>query len=245
MPKRFFTTVSLVLIAGAALPSAADAGWTSAVKVNRCSRALDEAVFHGKMRRVPDSERMAMRFTLLQRTGMEGFLPLPAPKLGKWHRSRTDVRGFGYRQIVRNLAEGSVYAMRVDFRWYGEDGELVKRSRKRSATCPEPNTLPNLRVRITGVKETADEGSDRYFVKVMNYGAAPAENVAVSLTVDGATGGSATVPLLYAKGSRTVTIRAPECESFLQATADPDELIAEKNELDNVHHLACQDLTKR
>jgi hypothetical protein len=245
MPKRFVTTVCLVLIAGAALPSAANAGWTSTVKVNRCSRALDEAVFHGKMRGVKDSERMAMRFTLLQRTGTEGFLALPAPKLGKWHRSRTGVAGFGYKQIVRNLAEGSVYAMRVDFRWYGEDGEVVKRARKRSASCPDPDTLPNLRVRITGVKNTADEDSDRYFVKVMNFGAAPAENVAVGLTVDGATGGSATVPLLYAKGSRTVTIRAPECESYLKATADPDELIAEKNELDNTHQLACQDLKKR
>jgi hypothetical protein len=245
MPKRFVTTVSLVLLAGAMVVPAASAKWTTAVKVNRCSQALDEAVFHGKMRRVKDSERMAMRFTLLQRTGTEGFLPLPAPKLGKWHRSRAGVAAFGYRQIVRNLADGSVYAMRVDFRWYGEDGEVLKRSRKRSPSCPDPHTLPNLRVRITGVRDTAAEDTDRYFVKVMNFGAAPAENVAVGLTVDGATGGSATVPLLYAKGSRVVTIRAPECESHTEAVADADELIAERNELDNTHQLACQDLKKR
>ena len=253
MPTRFVITVSLVLLAGTALlPAAAGAGpryvaskWTTAVKVSRCSRVLDEAVFHGRMRRVKESRRMGMRFTLLERTGDEGFLPVPAPKLGKWHRSRSGVAAFGYRQIVRNLAKGSVYAMRVDFRWWDGEGDVVKRSRKRSATCPGPDALPNLRVRVTGVKKTAAEDSDRYFVKVMNLGSAPAANVPVALTVDGAPGGSATVPLLYAKSSRVVSIRAPECEGYTEAEADPDGLIAETNELDNTHRLACQDLKKR
>ena len=88
-------------------PRDAASKWTSIVKVARCSRALDEAVFHGKMRRVEDRERMAMRFTLLERTGAEGFLPVPAPKLGRWHRSRAGVRAFGYKQSVRNLAGGA------------------------------------------------------------------------------------------------------------------------------------------
>jgi hypothetical protein len=252
MPRRLLTTALALLVAAAALPAAASAGprkvagkWTSAVKVTRCSRVLDEAVFHAKMRRVEDSARMAMRFTLLERTGTEGFMPVPAPKLGRWHRSRPHVAGFGYRQIVRNLAKGSVYSMRVDYRWYDDDGEVVKRARKRSPSCPNPTALPNLRVRIVGVKKTSDEDSDRYFVKVMNLGPALAENVPVSLSVDGGTGGSATVPLIYAKSSRVVGIRAPECEGYLEAEADPDELIAETSELDNTHQLACQDLKKR
>jgi hypothetical protein len=252
MPRRLLITALALLVAAAALPAAASAGprykpgtWTSAVKVTRCSRALDEAVFHGRMRRVEDSARMAMRFTLLERKGTEGFLPVPAPKLGRWHRSRVDVGGFGYKQIVRNLAEGSVYSMRVDYRWYDDDGEVVKRARKRSPSCPTPTALPNLRVRLVGVKDTWDEDTDRFFVKVMNLGPALAKNVSVSLSVDGVTGGSATVPLLYAKGSRVVSIRAPECEAYLEAVADPDELIAETSELDNTHQLACQDLKKR
>jgi hypothetical protein len=252
MPRRTLITALALLVAAAMLPATAGAGpryvaskWTSAVKVMRCSRVLDEAVFHGKMRQVEDSARMAMRFTLLERTGTEGFLPVPAPKLGRWHRSRVDVGSFGYKQIVRNLAGGSVYSMRVDYRWYDEDGKVVKRARKRSSSCPHPTALPNLRVRIVGVRHTADEDTDRYYVKVMNFGQAPAENVPVTLSVDGVLGGSATVPLLYSKGSKVVSIRAPECEDYLEAAADPDELIAETSELDNTHQLACQDLKKR
>ena len=252
MPRRVLTTALALLVAAAALPVVASAGpryrapkWTSAVNVTRCSRVLDEAVFHGKMRRVGDSARMAMRFTLLERTGNEGFLPVPTPKLGRWHRSRAHVSGFGYRQIVRNLAQGSVYSMRVDYRWYDDEGEVVKRARKRSRSCPDPTALPNLQVRIVGVRKTSDEDSDRYFVKLMNLGQALAENVPVSLSVDGEMGGSATVPLLYAKDSKVVSIRAPECERYLEAAADPDELIAETSELDNAHQLACQDLKKR
>jgi CARDB len=253
MPRRVLITAALTsLVAAATLPAAAGAGpryvaskWTSVVKVTRCSRVLDEAVFHGKMRRVEDSKRMAMRFTLLERTGTEGFLPVPAPKLGRWHRSRLDVGGFGYKQSVRNLAAGSVYSMRVDYRWYDEDGKVVKRARKRSASCPNPTALPNLRVRIVGVRKTTAEDTDRYFVKVMNAGQAPAGNVPVTFSVDGVMGGSATVPLLYAKSSKVVSIRAPECEGFVEAVADPDESIAETSELDNGHQLACQDLKKR
>ena len=253
MPRRVLITAALVLlVAAASLPAVASAGpryvapkWTSAVKVTRCSRALEEAVFHGKMRRVEDTKRMAMRFTLLERTGAEGFLPVPTPKLGRWHRSRVGVARFGYKQIVRNLAEGSVYSMRVDYRWYDEEAQVVKRARKRSASCPNPGALPNLRVRIVGVKNTAAEDSDRYFVKVMNVGQALAENVPVSLSVNGVLGGSTTVPLLYSKGSRVVSIRAPECEVYVEAAADPDGLIAETSELDNTHQLACQDLKRR
>lgn len=244
MAKRVVITAVLALLVGAA-PSSAASGWPAGVKVDRCSRLLDEAVFHGKMRGVKDSERMAMRFTLLERTGTEGFLPVSAPKLGRWHRSRPGVARFGYRQIVRNLAQGSVYAMKVDFRWFDEDGRIVKRARRRSASCPDPKALPNLRVRITGVKRTADPDTDRYFVKVMNWGQAPAESVPVSLSVDGVLGGSVTVPLLYSKSSKVVTIRAPECGGYASAEADPDGLIAETSELDNGHQLACQDLTKR
>jgi hypothetical protein len=252
MARRVLITALALLAVAAALPAAASARpryvaskWTSAVKVTRCSHVLDEAVFHGRMRRVRRSARMAMRFTLLERTGTEGFLPVPAPKLGRWHRSRAHVSGFGYKQIVRNLAEGSVYSMRVDYRWYDDDGEVVRRARKRSPSCPAPKALPNLQVRIVGVRNTSDEDTDRYYVKVMNYGQALAQDVPVTLSVDGEMGGSATVPLLYAKGSKVVTIRAPECDRYLEAAVDPDELIAETSELDNTHQLACHDLKKR
>ena len=69
--------------------------------------------------------------------------------------------------------------MRVDYRWYDEDGEVIARTRKRSASCPNATALPNLRVRIAGVRKTAAAATDRYYVKVMNVGRAAAEGVPV------------------------------------------------------------------
>ena len=253
MVRRLATIgILTLLVAGAALPALASGRyryaapkWTAIVKVARCSRALDEAVFHGKMRSVEGSERMAMRFTLLERTGVEGFQAVPSPKLGKWHRSRADVGAFGYKQAVRNLGAGSVYRVRVDYRWYDEEGEVIVRTRRRSTSCPNEAALPNLRVRIAGVRNTPSVDTDRYYLKVLNVGHAPAEGVPVRLSVDGVAAGTVTVPVIYAKASKIVTMRAPECETWVDAAVDPDGLIAESWEQDNGHQLACQDLVRR
>jgi hypothetical protein len=253
MVSRLTSIAILGLLAGAACLPALASGKprytastsTAIVKVLRCSRALGEAVFHGRMRSVADSERMAMRFTLLERTGMEGFQAVPAPKLGKWHRSRPGVGAFGYKQAVRNLVKGSVYRVRVDYRWYDEEGEVVGRKRRSSTSCPKETALPNLQVRLAGVRNTSSTDTDRYYVKVMNVGRAPAAGVAVRLAVDGIASGTVTVPQLYPKGAKIVTIRAPECESWVDARIDPDGLIAETWEHDNTHVLACQDLARR
>ena len=251
---RRLTVIGILalLVAGACLPALASgrqrhtaSGWSAIVKVARCSRALDAAVFHGKMRKLEDSERMAMRFTLLERTGTDGFQPVPAPKLGRWHRSRSGVAAFGYKQVVRNLVKGSVYRVRVDFRWYDEEGEVVARKRRGSASCPNQSALPNLRVRVAGVRKTPAADTDRYFLKVVNSGRATAEGVPVKLSVDGIAAGTVTVPLIYAKASKIVSMRGPECESWVDAVVDPDGLIAETWEQDNTHLLACQDLVRR
>jgi hypothetical protein len=253
MARRLAHTTALgLLLAGLVLPAAAGGWpryvatkWTAQVRVARCSQELNEAVFHARMRRVPDTKRMALRFTLLQRTGAEGFQAVAAPKLGKWHRSRAGVGAFGYKQAVRNLAEGSVYRVKVDYRWYDEDGAVLQRARRRSATCPDESALPNLRVRLTGVHETSSVDTDRYYLRVMNLGNAAAEGAQVRLSVDGAAAGTITVPVLYPRSSKTVTMRAPECQSWAQAEIDPDGLIAETWELDNSHQLACGDLRRR
>ena len=253
MVKRLATFGLVALFAALACLPALAAGnpgyrpstWTSLVKVAHCSRALDEAVFHGKMRSIDGSERMAMRFTLLERTGVEGFQPLAAPGLGKWRNSKPQVGAFGYKQIVRKLKKGAVYRVRVDYRWYDEHGAVVSRAHRRSATCPNQASLPNLRVRITGARHTQSTDTDRYWLKVTNVGRASAESVPVRFSVDGVVAGTMTAPTLYAGASRLITIRAPDCENWVQAQVDPDGAIAETVELDNTHQLACKDLRPR
>lgn len=250
MARRFAAISIVALVAGAACvpalatgpPRYAASAWTTQAKLVRCSRALHEAVFHAKMRQVEGSERMALRLTLLERTGLDGFQPLAAPGLGKWRKSKPGVGTFGYRQIVRNLDDRGIYRARVDYRWYSADGELVSRAHKRSATCPKRNKLPNLRVRLVGIRHTSAAATDRYRVRVTNAGLAPANDAVVQLSVDGVVGGTATTGMLYAGAWKLLTLRGPECGSSVQAQVDPDGLIAETDEQDNTHELACADL---
>ena len=80
----------------------------------------------------------------------------------------------------------------------------------------------------------------------MNVGRAAAEGVPVRLSVDGAAAGTVTVPVVYAKGSKTRDrARARNARTGSARQVDPDGLIAESWEQDNTHLLACQDLVRR
>ena len=219
-------------------------GGTATVKVTRCSRALGEAVFRGKMREVAGGDRMWMRFSLLERTGPNGFQPLQAPGLGKWRKSRHRVGAFAYKQAVRNLSQGGVYRVRVDYRWYSADGDIIAHARRKSSTCPHMWALPNLRVHFAGVRETSDPDADRYWLRVTNTGRGPAKNAVVRLSVDGNVAATTTTSLA-AGGSQLIRLRGPTCQTWVEAAVDPDGLIAETSEQDNTRELACADLTRR
>ncbi len=251
MARRLAPILAAALVAACAVlpapasarPPAAASGVTAIAKVVRCSTVLDEAVFQGRMRKLPGTARMAMRFTLLQRTGLgPGFARVEAPGLGKWRRSRPGVRAFGYKQAVRNLAEGSLYRVQVDFRWYLADHKLQGKTRRKSATCPELDVLPNLRVKLLGVYHTPAPDTDRYALRVTNFGAAEAQGVLARLSVDGTVAASGTFGALSAKSSVKLILRGPECQDFVQAQVDPDSLIAESVETDNSQLRVCSAL---
>jgi uncharacterized repeat protein (TIGR01451 family) len=215
------------------------------VRTVRCSLADREAVFYARMQRVADAYRMAMRFTLLERTGDAGYLPVKAPGLGRWQRSRPGVASFGYRQAVRGLLDSAVYRMRVDFRWYSTDGAVIQELRRRSSSCRRSVDLPNLRVRVVAAAPAAVPGVVRYGVRVSNDGPAAATAVPVALVVDGNVVDTVSVPTLAAAEVRFLTIRGPACRQTVEARVDPDGAIPESSELDNVHAVACSDLPSR
>ena len=244
MPSRL--AIAALLATGLpALPSPA-AGQTPAASVRtvKCSLAEHEAIFNGRMQRVEGSERMGMRFTLLERTGLDAFEPVRAPGLGRWQRSKPGVVTFGYRQGVRGLLENAVYRMRVDFRWYSPEGEVVEELRRRSSSCRQYVELPNLRARVIGAAPTAVPGVVRYGVSVSNDGPAEASQVPLALIVDGKAVDTLTVTALAAGEVRSVTIRGPDCRQTVEARADPDGAIAESSEDDNAHAIPCADLPR-
>jgi CARDB len=231
-------------LAAAALPAAAGAAPPPAsVKLVKCSVEQHEAVFYGRMQQVPGATRMAMRFTLLEETGGE-TRRVKAPGLRRWRSSKPGVRTFGYRQGVRNLPENASHRMRVDFRWYAQDGSEVTRATRRSARCRQFVELPNLVSRIGAVRGTKVSGVVRYQAVVTNAGAAAATGVPVRLTVDGTVVDTVVIAALAPGQQQTLAIRGPECDRAVRLEADPEKAITESSDADNAHELTCAAIRK-
>jgi hypothetical protein len=239
MPTR--TALSLLVLAAFAAPvAAAEARLPAGVKVAECSVPDRSAVFAARMRSVPGAERMALRFTLLEKSAT-GYRPLRAPGLGRWRRSKPGVGEFGYRQGVRGLRTGGLYRAAVEFRWYDAEGETVASARRRSSSCRQFDGVPNLVALVTGARPRA-AGTVRYGLAVRNDGFAPAFSVPVQLAVDDHVVDTVVLGSLFPGERRAVEIGGPACTSHVEAGVDPDGLIVESSELDNLHRLLCAQL---
>src|ERR671915_119558 len=228
--------VPLMILAVATAPSAEP---PASVKLADCSVEESSAAFYGRMRPVPEGDRMWMRFTVEERQA-GGYEPLQARGLSRWHRSKPGVSAFGYRQTVRGLRPGGVYRAKVSFRWYSDAGELVERARRTSRACRQFDELPNLTSTVVGSGPTKVAGVVRYLMRVANTGAAPAVDFDARLSVDGGVVDTVTIGLLEPGSSRELAVLGPECTSSVSSTADPDGVIVEASEDDNSHTLNCQ-----
>jgi hypothetical protein len=236
--------VAVVAIAPAAATKPTDSSHSAYVRVVECLPSDLGASFYGRMYRVPNTASMWMRFTLLERAGGPSFRPLRVPALARWRKTQTGLPAYGYRQGVRNLAKSAEYRVRVDFRWYDEQGGLLRRERHRSGICPMAGPRPNLRVRVLRASATRAPGVVRYVVRALNDGTAPADSVPVRLSVDHSEVNTKTLPLLSAGTASLLAFRGPECRRQVTARVDPRNEIAESSEADNVHTVACAKLPR-
>jgi CARDB len=237
-------TAALTTAALVAAASAAGAGSPPAsVKVASCSVAEHSAAFYARMKLVDGANRMALRFTLLERTGVEGDRAVRVPGLRRWHWSKPGVVSLRYRQGVRNLEQNATYRARVDFRWYSSSGPELQRARKRSARCRQFTALPNLVAKLTDIGRGKVPGVMRYESLVSNTGDATAAAVPLRLTVDGTVVDTVSLSLRPHE-KRTVVIRGPKCHSLARVEADPEKAIAETSESDNAHERTCASLAR-
>jgi hypothetical protein len=242
--RRALLITALAAAALAALPAVASAQQLrTTVRLVDCSFEQHRAVVRGSMRGIEGSARMAMRFTLLERTGSDGFKPLKAPGLGRWRRAQPGVVGFGYRQVVKALSENAVYKMRVDFRWFEADGSVLAQVQRSSASCRQYSALPDARVQVLGASPTKVAGVVRYRVLVTNAGRAEV-TAPVRLSVDDAVIDTAKVTLMPGE-SRQLDFRGPTCRREVTAAVDPDGTIVEVSESDNVHTIRCPRTARR
>lgn len=230
----------IAALATAAWPAAATAARVPAsVRVAKCSLETHEAAFYARMKEVPGTVRMAMRFTLLEETGGDRAGRVDAPGLRRWRSSKPGVKVFGYRQAFKNLPENASHRVRVDFRWYAEDGSELARAKRRSARCRQFVALPNLVAEIGAVMPTAVPGVVRYQALVTNMGKAAASAVPVRLTVDGDVVDTLTLASIAPGEQRSLSIRGPECDRLAKLEVDPEQVIAESSDADNADEYSC------
>jgi hypothetical protein len=238
MRTGLLTAALTIAALAAAAPAAAVDRHPARVSVPECSFEEHTAAFLARMNLIDGADRMALRFTLLERTGVEGDRRVKAPGLSRWRWSKPGVLTLRYRQGVRNLEENATYRARVDFRWYSADGMELARAQRRSPPCRQFLTLPNLTTQITRVMATKVAGVVRYEALVTNTGQAPVGSVPLRLSVDGDVIDTVSFPL-GAGEAKSVVIRGPECRTLVRVEADPGKTIAETSEEDNAHELAC------
>jgi CARDB len=243
MLRRVLTAalVTAAAAAAAATPAVGEARPLASVKVSDCSIEGRSALFLARMHQVSGSERMWLRFKLLEK-GDAGFRSLKAPGLGRWRKSKPGVGTFAYKQAVKGLETGSLYRAQVDFRWYDADGNLLQTLRRRSAPCRQFDVLPNLGATPIMSKALRQEGVVRYRVLVTNEGIATATGIPVRLTVDGEVVDTVTVAELKPAERVVIGIQGPKCTESVKAEADPDGVIVESSEGDNAHEVACSAL---
>ena len=245
-------------------PLAAPSAKKASVKLERCSLEDHSALFYARMRSVPGSVRMKLKFTLLERAGGIEWEKVDSPELDQWRKSEVGVRRFGYHQEVKGLTEGLAYRVAVRYRWYDGAGAVIKRARRRSRPCRQYTALPNLKVQTLGGRSLASvwrydlrvrnkgnaaatdvpvqlvvDGVVRYQAVVSNTGKAAATGVPVRLTVDGDVVDTVTFASLAPGEQRSVAIRGPQCDRLVKLEADPEQAIAESSDDDNVFELSC------
>ena len=113
------------------------------------------------------------------------------------------------------------------FRWIDEDGARVARARARSRACWQPDHRPNLKLR-----ELSFEGKGSYVVLVANTGRSPTGAFDAG---DHRAGADRRRRALAPGEERLIEAAGPACQpgTPVTATADPLDLVDERNERDN------------
>jgi hypothetical protein len=241
------TRALLALICAALLaPAGAQARMPAKALLVGCERSteLEEraGVFEGEMRTVRGAARMQMRFKLQVRTPeRDRWTAVSAPGFGGWLTSASGTSRYVYTRRVENLIAPAAYRVQIRFRWLDADGRRIASARSSSRRCTQPDPRPNLVVRAIGVERAADPGRRSYVVLVRNTGRTEAGASSLGLSVDGRVLPATPVAALAPGEYTLVTVDGPACAAGapLEATADPGEVVDERNETDNRFSRAC------
>ena len=239
--RKFACTV-VVLLVGAG-PAYAQTVPTRA-SLESChtgAAALDRfAVFTAQVGATSSSERMQIRFDLVQRLPGADYHRVQAPGLGVWRSSIPGVDIFRYRKQVANLEAPGSYRALVRFRWLDGSGKVIARTTRRTRTCKQPDLRPDLTV-STVTAQPASDGRARYTVLVRNEGRTPTSVFTVGFAVGDQTQPTQSVQSLVPGEGRLLSFAGPRCNRTnpVRVTVDPDLAVDEADETNNTRTVVC------
>ena len=241
---RKIACTSLILLFALAGPAAAQTVPTKAA-LESChigSGPLDRyALFSAQMGSIDKSAKMQVRFDLQSAAGRR-YHRVVAPGLGVWRSSAAGVDIFRYRKQVANLQPGATYRALVRFRWLDENGRTIQSTTRRTKSCKQPDTRPDLVSGQVTAEPSEQPGRVRYTVVVRNTGrsAAPT-SFTVGFTVGREAQPAQTVQPLAAGDERSLVFVGPRCNaaSPLRVNVDSDLAVDESSESNNTRTVAC------
>jgi hypothetical protein len=227
--------ITLLAACAALVPATASAASkTPSVKVAECDTDAASATFESAMRPVSGTARMAVRFTLQTRTPGTRWTTLKVPGFERWHLSRSSRSTFLFDKTVDGLAAPSDYRVVVRFQWRDALGDVLKRAKRTSRVCAQPDPRPDLRP--VALEQTATG----WVLTVTNAGGGDAEEVPATLAAGGRVL-RGLVPGLAVGDDTGVYFQTGACVpgETLTATVDPEDDLEESDEAGNAISVTC------
>ena len=222
----------ITALAALLLPGTAAAAGPASVTLTGCTPKERTAEFEAQMDQISGAVRMKLRYSLEAHKPGRLWRRVAAPELGGWRSAATETTRFISERRVTQLVGPSHYRALVRFRWIDEDGRVVARAKARSRACWQPDHRPNLKLR-----ELSFEGEGSYVALVANTGRSATGVFELAIT--------GLAPFvndeLLPGQERLIEATGPDCEpgTVVTATADPLDLVDERNERDNTVSRRC------
>ena len=229
------TVLTIVLFAALAAP--AQAAPPAKVSLTACVPAERVAQFEARMGAVKGAARLRMKFTLQVRQDDQAvYHRIAAPGFRSWTTAGKGKTSWVFTRRVEGLLGPARYRAVVRFQWRDVHGKVIAAAKKISRACREPDHRPNLKV-----KSLTHPTKHRYNAVVVNNGITAAGPFELQLAVGSKLLDPVSIDGLAPHSQRLVTLHGPNCTpgTSLTVTADPLNLVDERNELDNAFTKLC------
>ena len=183
------------------------------------------------------TERMWMRFDLLQRTpGAGGVRAGAAARVGRLAALGAGPDGVHLHEAVQGLRAPGAYRARVRFRWYDAAGRLQRTHQRTTRTCRQPDPRPDLTAGALTAAPGLGAETATYLLDVGNAGRGPRPRRSTSSSRSPGCRSRRSASPASPRARTVLSIPGPRCApgSTVRFVLDAGAAVAESDEADDV-----------